>query len=868
MTTNPIANSAASPLSGVNHFLTPDMPPIAANMELKSFVGDYVVKGGNVLKGLSDGLVKGFARSPEQQQKHEEAQSTKQKVRVKSAKTAIEASQALLEKQATELGISDVDIPSLALHNNMVKGQNLRTAAVFFNTACAFIGGAAGCFAGMYISHLGGAVGAVVGALGGAFIGTVAGHVAGKDIANYLLKGMGISEDDDKHKGVVLLVQCGFGAIGALIGFGSGLVGGGTLGAFLGEICIVGGLTKAGLGLGWLLGSATLGGYLDNHGKAYQEAVKDKLQGEGFEYKGPAIAPSLMDRAAKYLEEALKRDSSSSSKTRVENEVPPSSFADLYLKTATKVIVEENAIVKFCEDFTDHFKANKTPAEKSKFKASLKSQIENMKQGDSQVLEGIRISKNIKGKGISVQPLDDVIKSYSLITNMNKLLRVQDINPTPTNSTNPNPSDQEAPIKGGSALKTLNQTFSNIFETLIVRPGVAVNNYFEEKEKKTKEAREERQTRYDEKLGASSRITWEGGPEKSSTQEFAKKLLTTRTELNNENNIERLSDMIFVLNEQIKTEKPSIETEPSVIRSINVSLLDEKDSNIMYTLKKYSDGQFSLQPSDASASQKTTLISSYSFENREGNTLKYFGGAAICATSILGRIVVDLAGIGGGLVVGAAVLHLTAPILALKAIGSAIGGAIEGAVVGFVGGYLLAEWLSGKSGVKNLIDLEYKETYKNTKGGSSPPADYKNSDEYKRFQNEKMKIYNANLTDYEKAKDAVWTGVALTMGGVGALIGGVGCCVLKGSLETFVVTAAILGGAVKLSMIVADHIFGAPLHHMYCCGAALEKANAPLTQFTPVTEKEMMERKEKGEESPHSVLSYVTAVTEQVSKVA
>ncbi len=62
-----------------------------------------------------------------------------------------------------------------------------------------------------------------------------------------------------------------------------------------------------------------------------------------------------------------------------------------------------------------------------------------------------------------------------------------------------------------------------------------------------------------------------------------------------------------------------------------------------------------------------------------------------------------------------------------------------------------------------------------------------------------------------------------------------GCAVLKGSLQAFITKAAILGGSVKLTMIAFDYTFGAGLHHTYCLGSALEKANAPEAMIEPKT---------------------------------
>ncbi len=608
------------------------------NIEIRSYIGPTILKGGMFLQKASETLTTLLENShiistPEQKKAQED---TKQQEKVEAAKTAIESSTTNLYTKLNLMGLK-LDAESLALHDAMKHGQNLRTRAVFFNTALAVIGGAAGCFAGMTLSHLGGIAGAVAGAFGGALVGSVAGHVFGKDLAEYMLKGMGVKEGE--HEAVRLLVTVGFGAIGAIIGFGAGLGIGGAVGGFLGEVCTVGGFTKGGLALGWLLGAATVGGYLDAHGKAYEEAVKDKMKEEDFEYKGSAVAPSFMDQAA----EALRN--------------------------------------------------LQTPALKET----------NVASSNTAIL-------------VTTQP-------DQFITNMNKLLGVDQVNQTPSTVS----TDTEKSVSGGRAIQNLDSTHKSIFETLVTLPSHTLNEWCKTKEEKTKEVRDARQTRYDHSLGADTRL---------------------------ENGI----------------------TEDS----------------------------------------------------KTGNVGLYRAGVAISGTAIFGRVMADLAGISGGLVLGAHALVLSSPIIAASALASAAGGFVEGGIVGFAGGYLLVEWLSGKSSVKNLIELEYKQDPNNQETIKDPH--FKNSPEYKEFEKAKMALYNKDQTAYDKAKDAVWTGVAISMGVVGAIIGAAGCCILKGALHTFVVKAAILGGTVKLSMIVADNVFGAPLHHLYCLGSSLEKANVPIDE--------------------------------------
>lgn len=620
-----------------------DAPPKAPAIVVKPFLAEVSMAGGAALQKIFTPLSQAMtaaAKAAEPYLPRADAGKIKQEFSDKIG--------------SIKIGNDLLQGPSL-IKAKIEEGQRYRTRAITCNTMAAFGLGTIGFLGGLALFKVGGSVGAGMGVVGGAVVGAVAGHLAGKYCAEYLLRGLGIKEGDPKYKNTELFVQCSFGMVGGLLGFASCAVIGGVVGAFLGEALLAGGLAKAGAGLGYFLSSATVGGYLDSVGKAYEEAGHEQIFNNDLNFD--KVSPKNW---ANHVEKIVG-----------EMQVVPVQAVAVEEKEASTQ--QAQTVHKMPSPETvDSAPVEKGPGEKEVFKLGIVGQ--------------------------------KILSAYHLIC---------------------------------------------------------------------KKAQPARDVAYN---------VWKNPV--TATAYYAKSALIGEKK-------------------------------------------EAGPEGFLATPEKWDKW--------IGAESRAEKLQGYDSQADNGSLVIYAAGVSLCSLAIVGKMVVNFIGVGGGLALGSVLSAAHGPVTAL----CIIGGALEGAVAGGIGGYLFAKWIVGNARERKEASLvsEFRDTMVRTN-----PSEWLNLDSpynegvpseavkelpgFQEFKEAEMKKYDEDLLA-RGVENVVFAGTALFCGVIGAAVGTVGYAGLRGSMGAFVVQTAILGGSVKLGLIIAEKCIAPMLFNdMYCIGCSLEKLGA------------------------------------------
>jgi hypothetical protein len=206
----------------------------------------------------------------------------------------------------------------------------------------------------------------------------------------------------------------------------------------------------------------------------------------------------------------------------------------------------------------------------------------------------------------------------------------------------------------------------------------------------------------------------------------------------------------------------------------------------------------------------------------QGSKGIYYAGQFTCALAISLRVLTGLIGVGVGVVCGTLLLAKATFLASLEGM---VTGAIEGSIGGALLGYLLAEWLNLETtrDILDVINKEYIETHPDV-----DPLTFKDLPDFQEFKKEKLQKHFQDGRFLTGSYSLVMISAVIACSIAGGVVG-----LLGGILDNhFIENCAIIGGSVKMGLLLVDYVFGHALSNIAQIGNALSASGASKEQLT------------------------------------